>query len=169
MKQIVAALCATTLLAGCVPNNSQNQYNQYEVGRDVEMEFAKVIRVRQVKIQGQNTGLGAGAGMAAGLGAGSAVGSGDGQLAAMLVGMIAGGIAGSIAESEMQNQIGYEYTVVTKKKKIKKILQNQHKDDVVFKKGDQVMIETSGGYQRVMPIDDLPDTVKKPKGITVTD
>ncbi len=169
MKKIIALLLITAQLTACVPNSSQNQYNAHEVGRNVDMEFGKIIRVREVKIQQENTGIGATGGMLAGAAAGSTIGGGDGQAAAIIGGLIIGAIAGGIAEQHLQNQVGYEYLVATKSKKVKKILQNQHKDDVVFQKGDQVMIETSGGFQRVLPMDDLPEKVKKPKGITVTD
>jgi len=169
MKKIVLALVITSMLSACAPHPSQNQYFSGEAGQSTEIEFAKVVKVKEIKIQDRNTGTGAAAGMAAGGALGYQVGNGNGQLGGLIAGMVIGGVAGAIAEQEIQNQKGYEYIVVTEKKKTKSIVQYQAEDDVVFKKGDRVMVQTSGTFQRVMPTDDLPDTVKKPKGIKVVD
>ncbi len=168
-KQIISSLLIILLVSGCAKNQGQNQYNYNEVGQSTEVEFAQVVQVKQVDIQGRNTGTGAAAGMAAGSAAGYQVGNGNGQVGGLIAGMVIGGIAGHIAEQELANQKGYEYVVVTEHKKTKSIVQNQNPEDVVFKKGDRVMVQTTGAYQRVMPTDDLPDTVKKPKGINIVD
>lgn len=168
MKKAAAILLAL-MLAACTHTQGQNTYNYNEVGQSKIVEFATVIRVKPVNINGQNTGAGAVAGATAGGVTGYQFGGGNGQVATTVAGAFLGGVAGHLAEQEMANKKGFAYTVVTEEKKTKEITQYQNDEDVVFKPGDRVMIETSGTYQRVLPTDNLPDTVKKPKGIKVVD
>ncbi len=140
------------LLTACAPNQGQNRYSQYEVGQQTELYDAVVIGVKQVAITGNNTGTGAGAGAALGATAGYQFGNGNGQLAALLVGAVVGGIAGHIAEQEAREQVGYEYIVKVGKQK-KSVVQYQNKDDVVFKKGDKALLQVSGSYQRLIPVE----------------
>ncbi len=157
------------LLVGCARNVGQNQYNYNEVGRSVIVEYATVVKVKNVDITGRNTGTGAALGGAAGGVAGYQVGNGNGQLAGAIGGALIGAVAGGIAEQAMANQKGYEYTVVTEDKKTKTIVQYQNENDRVFKNGDAVMVQTSGTYQRVLSADDLPEQIKRPKGIKILD
>ncbi len=139
------------LLAACAPNQGQNRYNQAEVGQQTELEYGKVLAVKSVAITGENKGIGSAAGMAAGMTAGYQFGNGNGQLAGLIAGAIIGGIAGHIAEQEAIEQVGYEYIIkIDGSKKPRSIVQYQNKDDIVFKKGDKVMVQTTGSYQRVM-------------------
>lgn len=139
------------LLTACAPLQSQNRYDHHAVGQQTELEYGKVIAVKEVAITGENTGMGTAAGIAAGSAAGYQFGNGNGQLAGLVAGMIIGGIAGHIAEQELAERRGYEYIIkIDGAKKPRSIVQNQHKDDVVFQKGDRVMVQISGSYQRVM-------------------
>lgn len=149
------ALLLLPLIAviGCAPMPGQNRYNMADVGKNVELEEARVLRVKEVDIIGEKTGVGAAAGAGAGMVAGSHIGDGRGQLLGIIAGAVIGSIAGGIAEQELQNMKGYEYRVKTKSGKVKSIVQHQNKDDVVFKKGDKVLVQTSGQYQRVIPND----------------
>lgn len=152
MRNIVLLIPVLALTA-CVPNQGQNRYNQAEVGQQTELEYGKILSVKQVAITGQNTGLGASAGMAAGSAAGYQFGNGNGQLAGLIAGMVIGGIAGHIAEQEAREQVGYEYIIkIEGQKKARSIVQYQNKEDVVFSKGQAVMVQTTGSYQRVMPL-----------------
>jgi outer membrane lipoprotein SlyB len=150
MKHLI--LISLLLLAACAPNQGQNRYNQAEIGKATELDFGKIIAVKPVAITGENSGVGQGAGIAAGAVAGYQVGNGNGQLAGMVAGAIIGGIIGHIAEQEAREQVGYEYIIkIDGEKKARSIVQYQNKEDVVFKKGDRVMVQVSGSYQRVMP------------------
>lgn len=157
------------LLTGCVRNVGQNNYNYKEVGQSVIVEFASVVKAKEVDITGRNTGAGAVAGGLAGGVAGYQVGNGNGQTAATIGGAVIGAVAGGIVEQQLANQKGYEYTVVTEHKKTKTIVQYQNPEDRVFKKGDRVMVQTTGTYQRVLETDDLPDQINRPKGIKIVD
>lgn len=157
------------LLTGCARNLGQNHYNYNEVGRSTIVEYATIVKTKEVDITGRNTGTGAAAGAAAGGVAGYQVGNGNGQLASTIGGVIVGAVAGGMAEQALADQKGYEYTVVTEHKKTKTIVQYQNKEDRVFRKGEAVMIQTTGTYQRVLEADDLPEQVKRPKGIKIVD
>jgi len=163
------AILLVLLLSGCTRNLGQNHYNYQEAGQSTIMEYAVVVKAKEVDITGRNTGAGALAGGTAGGVAGYQVGNGNGQLAATLGGIVIGAVAGGMAEQAMADQKGYVYTVVTEDRKTKNVLQYQNKEDKVFRKGDKVMIETTGTYQRVLPADDLPDEIKRPKGIKIID
>ena len=49
------------------------------------------------------------------------------------------------------------------------VAQNQNKGDRVLQKGERVIIQTSGSYQRVLPAEHLPTEIKKPKGIKMAE
>ena len=157
------------LLAGCARDLGQNHYNYNEVGQSVIVEYATVVKAKPVDITGRNTGAGAAAGATAGGVAGYQAGNGNGQLATTIGGAVIGAVAGSAIEQAAANRKGYEYTVVTEHKKTKTIVQYQNPEDRVFKNGDPVMVQTTGSYQRVLEADDLPDQIKRPKGIKIVD
>jgi outer membrane lipoprotein SlyB len=139
------------LMTACAPNQGQNRYNQYEVGQQTELDYGKILAVKAVAITGENTKLGMSAGIAAGSVAGYQVGNGNGQIAGLIAGAIIGGIAGHLAEQELAEQQGYEYIIkIDGEKKPRSIVQYQNANDVVFKKGDKVMIQSTGSYQRVV-------------------
>ena len=142
------------LLAACQQQPGQNSYRLAESGKATQIEYATILRAKEVKIIGEQTGVGTGVGGLVGGIAASNIGGGDGALLAAIGGAVIGGIMGSMAEQELQNTVGIEYILkVDGEKKAKSIVQNQHKDDVVFKKGDRVIIQLQGGYQRVAPLD----------------
>jgi outer membrane lipoprotein SlyB len=169
MKHLLIAVSSLALLTACQADPGQNRYNYNEVGQSVIVEFASIVGVKEVEITGRNTGGGALAGAAVGAGAGSYAGSGSGEAWAMAGGAVAGAVAGAMAEQALADRKGYEYIVVTEHKATKTIVQYQNPEDRVFRKGERVMVQTKGSYQRVLPTDDLPDTIKRPRGINITE
>jgi outer membrane lipoprotein SlyB len=168
MKRIIAALCVLSLLSACA-HPSQNRYGFQDVGRATQVDYGRVVAVRQVEITGQNTGLGAAAGMTAGMYGGAHIGNGSGQLGALLAGAIIGAVAGAAAEQAMADRQGVEYVIAIRKGKTVTIVQNIAKDDEPIRKGARVMIQTSGQYQRVLPADEQPAKVKRAKEIELVD
>ena len=162
-------LIATSLVLTACATPSQNVYDFTEAGQSTIVEFGTVLKVRDIEIKGKNSGVGALAGGVAGAGAGSAVGNGDGQAVAIIGGALIGAVAGSMAEQAIQDQRGLEYTIITENKKVITIPQYIKKDEPVFPKGSRVMVQTSGSYQRVLGGEDMPEVVKRPKGIKVVD
>lgn len=168
MKKTIAVMLLVSV-AACAKPSGQNQYQEGEVGISTIVEFATVLDVREIGITGKNSGGGALAGAALGGTAASSAGSGSGQLAAVIGGVVVGAIAGSAAEQAIADSTGYEITLITEAGVPKTVAQNFNKGDVVLQKGQRVMLQTSGSYQRVLPADSLPTEVKRPKGIKVVD
>jgi len=166
-KLLLATALASTLMLTACQHPGQNNYGEFDVGQNIETQFGTIIKMRPVDITGQNTGTGASVGALAGMTAGSTVGQGDGQIVGMLAGALIGGIAGAVVEQEMKDRKGIEYVIVLHNKKTITIVQNLKKDDEPLHKGQRVIVQTSGGYNRVLPAEDLPTQVKRPKAIEV--
>lgn len=169
-KLMVLALCAPLCLAACAKTPDQNRYNYNEVGQSIITEFVTIVSVKEVDITGRNTGVGGLAGGAAGgVAAGSYIGNGSGSGWAAAGGAVAGAVIGAAIEQEMANRKGFEYIVVTENKKTKTIVQNQSPTDKVFAPGEEAIMQIKGSYQRLIPVDNLPETVKKPKGFNIVE
>lgn len=146
MKHLI--LIASLVLSACAAQSSQSQYNYTDVGQSSQTTIGTVLKVREVAITGENRGNGSLAGGAVGLAAAS-----NSDNALVLVGAtIVGAIVGNIAEQQLANSKGYEYTIRLDTKKVITVVQSQAEGDVIFRKGAKVMIQTSGGYQRVLSL-----------------
>lgn len=104
-----------------------------------------------------------------GAAAGSNLGGGNGQLVGVVGGLLVGAAVGAMAEQAAANKKGIEYTVTKENGQTITIVQNVEKQETAIPSGSRVMVQTSGSYQRVIPADNLPETIKRPKGIKVTD
>ncbi|MDE2337551.1 MAG: hypothetical protein KGL10_09590 [Alphaproteobacteria bacterium] len=161
----VMLLCAAVALSACAQPQSRGVYNQSEVGKQTDVELGKIIGVRHVKVQAQDTGVGTLGGAAAGGVAGSTAGGGKGAILTAIAGAVVGGIAGDAAERALRNEIGIEYVIRKDDGQTVSIVQNIGKDDKPLHVGERVMIQTDGSYQRasgkhksqyqrVLPLDD---------------
>lgn len=155
-------------LAGCA-DPTQNRYNYKDVGQATSVEFGTVVAKRDVEIIGENTGAGGLLGAGAGTAAGAQFGRGTGNLAATLGGLAAGAVIGVLAEQAISDHSGIEYVVTLSNGKTVTIVQNKDEKDQPINPGDRVMVQVSGGYQRVLPANSLPEEIKRPKGIKVVD
>lgn len=167
-KFLVILLCAPLMLTAC-ETPSQNVYDYREAGQSVIVEFGTVVDVRDIKIKGPNSGAGAVAGGTAGGIAGAQVGNGDGQVAGAVAGVVIGAVAGAMAEQAIQDKQGKDFTIVLESGKAITVSQYFKKDEPIIQKGQRVMVQTSGSYQRVLPAEHLPEQIKRPKGIKVVD
>ena len=171
MKLFQAALVISStalLLAGC-QNPSRNAYKYDEVGKTSAVSFGTVLATRQIDIIGQNTGVGAGVGAVAGAGAGSYAGAGSGNIWATGAGLIAGAAVGAIAEQGLSNRKGTEYTVILETGITLTVAQEAPAEERTLNVGERVMVQNTGGYQRVLPASGLPTEVKRPQGIKLVD
>lgn len=166
---IFLSVVGCLMLAACAKPQGMSQYKYDEVGRSTIVEFATVISSRNVGITGRNTGAGALVGATVGAGAGSYVGDGSGQIWATGAGLLAGAVVGAAAEQAAADSTGVEYVVTTENGRTMTIVQNMNPEDRMLATGSRVMVQTSGSYQRVLPADALPESIKRPKGIKVTD
>jgi outer membrane lipoprotein SlyB len=170
---VVLALCVGLALApaltGCARHSSQNVYQEAEVGRTTAVSFGTVVAVRNIDIVGKSTGAGAVLGGASGAAAGTAIGSGSGNGAAIAGGLVAGIIVGAMAEQALRDRTGMEYTVVLESGVTLTVAQEMGKGDLPINAGDRVIVQNSGGYQRVLPAANLPTAIQRPKGIKIID
>ncbi|WER45449.1 hypothetical protein CupriaWKF_14240 [Cupriavidus sp. WKF15] len=145
----VIALCAVAaLISGCATDSSSNSvYSTGQAQREQTVRYGMVEGVRDVMIQGGQTGAGTIAGGAiGGVAAGSLIGSGNGSVAAGILGAVLGGIAGSAAENKVNQRRGLEITVRLENGEMRAITQEA---DELFRPGDRVRLLTSGGVTRV--------------------
>jgi outer membrane lipoprotein SlyB len=165
---VIAALGVCLALSGC-QRPGQNVYNYNEVGRAALVNFGTVVSVREVNVQGQNTGAGGVVGAAAGGIAGSQIGRGGGNAAATLGGVVVGAIAGAMIEQAAANRTATEYVVTMQTGVTLTLVQDRTEGDAPINVGDRVMVQLSGGKQRVLPAGALPTEIKRPQGIKVVD
>jgi len=102
--------------------------------------------VRNVRIQSQDSGVGATSGAVLGGLAGSTVGGGRGSIAGAVAGAVVGGIAGSAIERDANQQQGIEITVKLEGGKLIAVVQGA---DENFRPGDRVRVLTGPGGTRV--------------------
>jgi outer membrane lipoprotein SlyB len=166
---VLALAISLPMLGGCARHSSQNVYQEGEVGQTSAVSFGTVVAVRNIDIVGKNSGAGALIGGAGGAAAGSAIGSGSGNAAAIAGGVLVGAIAGAMAEQAMRDRTGIEYTVVLESGVTMTVAQEIGAGDQPIKAGDRVIVQNSGGYQRVLPAANLPTAIKRPQGIKIID
>lgn len=164
----VLAITTTLALVGC-QHPGQNVYSYREVGRANLVNFGTVLAVRDVAIEGQNTGGGALVGATGGGIAGSQFGRSGGNAAATLAGVAIGLVAGALIEQAAANRTGLEYTVTLETGVTMTIVQEKNDGDRVLQPGERVMVQLSSGTQRVLPTDNIPTEIKRPQGVKVVD
>lgn len=167
-SKYILPLSAALLLSAC-QHTGQNVYRYNEVGKASLVNFGTIVAMREVAVQGQNTGLGAAAGGAAGGLVGSQFGNSGGNAAAILAGVVIGGVAGALAEQAAADRTATEYTVTLENGVTMTVVQDHNEGETPLHPGQRVMIQVTGGTQRVIAAGALPTSIKRPQGIKVTD
>lgn len=125
------------LLAACTRNISPDTYSVGSVGEANRTVRGIIISVRDVKITGNSSGVGAGAGATGGAVAGSAIGNGGRSNALGAIGgAVVGGIAGAVIEEGSTRQIGIEYVVETENNNLVTVVQGEPR----LLKGNKVLV-----------------------------
>lgn len=145
--------------------STQSRYNYSEVGQVQVVQFGTVIAVRDIEISGENSGATAVAGAAGGAAVGVGTGRGFGSVAGGVAGAAVGAVIGSELERAIRSRGGVEYTVVLQNGKTITVAQNVSEKDTILTVNDRVMVQINGQYQRVLPANELPTEIEKPKGI----
>ncbi|MDD5585607.1 MAG: hypothetical protein PHY92_01450 [Alphaproteobacteria bacterium] len=165
---VIACLLLLFSVVGCA-HKSQNTYGYEEVGKSSAVSFGTVVNVREIDITGKNTGLAAAGGAVAGGLGGSQIGSGAGNAAAIVGLAVAGAAVGAIAEQALSDRKGVEYTITLESGVTLTIPQETPQGERIMQSGERVIVQNSGGYQRVLPASQLPTEIARPKGIKVVD
>ena len=110
-RLILIALCGALVSVGCASSNSGNVYPRNQVRQAWTVEEGKVSGIKDVRIEGERTGLGRLGGGYVGYEVGRTVGSGRGNDVAGAVGAVAGAVAGGATEELVTRDKGLEITV----------------------------------------------------------
>lgn len=140
---LVAAMIA---LAGCASGTGGKDYSRAQTRSVQEVQMGVVESVRDVKIEGTKTPIGAGAGAVVGGVAGSTVGAGKGSVVGAAVGAVIGGLGGAAAEEAITRQKGVEITVKLDSGRLIAVTQAA---DEAFRVGDRVRVLSGDGATRV--------------------
>ena len=145
-KWALAAGCAAILGACAYPTPGPGNYRYGEVGGEQHVRFGVVESVRNVRIDGYDTGVGTATGAVLGGLAGSTVGGGNGQVAGAVVGTVLGGIIGSNVERSSNERLGLEVTVLLDSGSYIAVVQDANEP---FRSGDRVRVLSGRGATRV--------------------
>lgn len=143
IKAIVIVTIATgtaAALGGCAPSVSGGAYDRYQTRQAQDVRLGYVESVRQVLIEGTQSGVGTMTGAALGGLAGSNIGKGKGEIAGAIGGAVLGGLAGSAIEEGATRQPGLEIMVKLDSGRMVAVTQA---DDEPFYPGDRVRVMTS--------------------------
>jgi outer membrane lipoprotein SlyB len=149
MKRIIAATFGSTLIAllgACAAGVGGGDYSRDQARREQTVRLGVVDSVREVKIEGTRSGVGAAAGAVVGGVAGSTVGQGRGSTVGAVLGSVAGGVAGQAAEQGATRQTGLEITIKLDSGRLIAVTQAA---DEPFKPGDRVRVLSDGATSRV--------------------
>lgn len=142
----VLMLAFVIALAGCASSRSGAAYSRDQARHMQDVQMGVIEHVREITIEGTQSGIGAAAGGAVGGIGGSDIGHGKGSAAGAVVGAVIGGVAGAVIEETATRKKGYEITVRLDTGRTVAIAQEA---DEEFKIGERVRIVTGGGVTRV--------------------
>lgn len=145
--RLVALLLLSLLLAACASSRSGDVYTRNQTRQEMLVRTGTVESVREVLMEGTETGTGALAGAAVGGIAGSHIGGGRGQIIGAILGAVAGGIAGSAIEENVTKKNALEITVRLDGGQLIAVVQERGGDQ--FLPGDRVRVLSGNGSSRV--------------------
>jgi len=133
------------MLAACA-SQSGSSYSRSQTRGEQTVRMGVIESVRNVTIEGTQSGVGAVAGAAVGGLGGSNVGGGKGSTVGAVVGAVLGGVAGNAIEEHTTKKAGLEITVKLDNGQLIAITQEA---DEQFRPGERVRILSGGGVTRV--------------------
>lgn len=142
----ILLLAGVLVLSGCISSRSGEAYSRDQARHIQEVQTGVVEHVREIVIEGTQSGIGAAAGGAVGGIGGSDIGHGKGSSAGAVIGAVLGGVAGGALEEATTRKKGYEITVRLDTGRTIAIAQEA---DEEFKIGERVRLVTGGGVSRV--------------------
>lgn len=146
MRVAFIVLLAAAVLGGCASSRSGQVYSRDEARRVMTVEYGTVTSIKEVTIEGTQSGVGATAGAVTGgvLGAGGR--NSTERIALGVVGAVVGGVVGSATEELTTRRTGQEIVVELGTGKSIVVVQEADQD---IKEGDKVRIIRSGSETRV--------------------
>ncbi|MEA1924119.1 MAG: glycine zipper 2TM domain-containing protein [Pseudomonadota bacterium] len=148
-KQIMFLAIIGTLFifTGCGTSQSGRVYSQGQAQTSLSVYYGTIIELREVTIEGSNSGAGAVIGGVAGGVLGSTIGSGRGRTLATVGGALAGLAAGSAVEKSAGTKPATEFTIELDSGRMMAVVQEQ---DGYYRVGDRVrLLQAGDGTWRV--------------------
>ncbi len=142
----ILPIVVTLLVSGCVSSKSGSVYKRDQARTVQRVELGIVEHVREVRIEGTQSGIGAAIGSVVGGIVGSEVGHGSGRDIATILGAAGGGAAGATVEEATTRQEGLEITVELDNGRLIAVTQAA---DEPFNVGDRVRVLSGQGITRV--------------------
>ena len=146
LARLAAPLAALFILAGCT-TTSPDVIGRQDANRLSTVLEGTVLSVRDVKVEGSQSGVGAGAGGVVGAIAGGSVGGRRDSAAGAVLGAVAGAVAGNAVERMTTREEAVEIMVQLANGERRAIVQAKGSESL--KAGDRVVIVTTGGKARV--------------------
>jgi len=146
LSPLLLGLLAALSLAGCAASDSGSVFSHNESRREMTVRLGVVESVRNVNLEGSDSGAGTLAGAAIGGLAGSNVGGGKGSSVGAILGAVAGGVAGHAIEGGVTKKQGLEITVKLDNGGMVAIVQE---NDEAFRAGERVRLLSTGNKTRV--------------------
>ncbi|HSD39920.1 MAG TPA: glycine zipper 2TM domain-containing protein [Rhodocyclaceae bacterium] len=149
-SRLLLSICTIGLMlstAACVSSKAGDVYTREEARRVITFREGVLVSIKEVKLEGTKSAVGAGAGAVIGGVAGSAVGQGKGSVVAAVLGAVAGGVTGAAAEEGLTREKALELTVRLDNGENLIIVQGIGDDK--FKEGERVRVSNSSGTMRV--------------------
>ena len=143
---LAVLVVASLVISGCASGTGGRDYTRAQARVVQEIEMGRVENVREVRIEGTKTPIGAGAGVIVGGVAGSSVGGGRGTAIGATVGAVLGGLGGAAAEEAVTRKAGLEITVRLDSGRLIAVTQTAGES---FRQGDRVRVLTGDGVTRV--------------------
>lgn len=149
LKRVATSALLLAALAACA-TSSPDVYRREQAMRPQSVTSAVVESVREVKIEGSQSGVGAASGAVVGGVAGSSVGGRRESIAVGVLGAVVGGVAGSLIEKSATAENALEITVRLANGQRQVIVQARGDRPIV--PGQQVNLLSDGRTTRVVPL-----------------
>ncbi|MFZ4537336.1 glycine zipper 2TM domain-containing protein [Propionivibrio sp.] len=144
--KFAAALMISLVLGGCATSRSGDVYSRDQARREMIVRTGVVESIREVTMEGTESGVGGFAGAAIGGVAGSNVGGGKGQIIGAIIGAVLGGLAGSAIEENATKKNALEITVNLDGGQLVAVVQEMGE---IFQPGERVRVLSGSGSTRV--------------------
>lgn len=147
----IATLCAAALLGGCAAVAKPEVYGPEATMQKLAVRLGTVLAVREVTLEGVQSGAGATVGGGAGAVLGSDIGNGRGQILGGIAGAGLGQLLGGQAERQLSRRVGVEITY-REDESNQIFVVVQAKDDQVFRPGDRIRVLEGPASVRVFKL-----------------
>lgn len=144
--KLAVVLMTALFLNACASSRSGDVYSRDQSMREMVVRTGVVESVRQVTMEGTNSGAGTLAGAGVGGVAGSTVGGGRGQIVGAIVGAVLGAMAGNAIEENATKRNALEITVSLDGGRLIAVVQEMGE---TFHPGDRVRVLSGSGSTRV--------------------